>query len=145
MKPNKSLLLGLGLFLSISTVIQAQTIKKDYYPNGKVKRTFNVISKNGRRAGLVTLYENNGNISQMQVVNDSGIANGPFSAFYTKGKNKLQMFGSFKNSKVDGRIVTFHQDTGNIEVVGFYRNGKKTGKWMLYDKNGKFIKAKFYD
>ncbi|HAS46740.1 MAG TPA: hypothetical protein DCS93_40020 [Microscillaceae bacterium] len=145
MRLKKHLLFSLGLFLSISVTAQAQAVKKDYYPDGKVKRTFDVITKNGKGAGLVTLFAKNGKINQMQVVNDQGIANGPFSAFYTQGANKLQMFGSFKNSKVDGRIVTFHQDTGNIEVVGFYRNGKKAGKWMLYDKNGKFVKSKIYN
>lgn len=145
MRLNKTLFFTLGLLLCISLASKAQVAKKLYHPNGKVKMTFSIIAKNGKGAGLVTLYNKDGKKTQTQTVDDTGRGNGPFSAYYTTGKNSLQMMGFLKNSKVDGKFVTFHQSTGNIETVGQYRNSKKAGVWKFYDKNGKYLKSKSFD
>jgi antitoxin component YwqK of YwqJK toxin-antitoxin module len=36
-------------------------------------------------------------------------------------------------------------DNGNLNSIGFYKNGNKDGAWKYYDYNGNLIKEEFYD
>ena len=43
--------------------------------------------------------------------------------------------GSFKNGKMDGPWVRYH-DNGQFRTKGTFKDGKKDGPWVKYHKNG---------
>lgn len=40
--------------------------------------------------------------------------------------------------EAEGQLVkaTYHYDNGNVQQVGYFKDGKLEGKWMAYDTNG---------
>lgn len=44
---------------------------------------------------------------------------------------------------MDGRYQTFHED-GSVNISGFYENGQKQGKWLVYGRNGVIIQEDNY-
>ncbi|CAM1359257.1 Nicotinic acid mononucleotide adenyltransferase [Tenacibaculum xiamenense] len=53
--------------------------------------------------------------------------------FYKDGTVKEQ--GFFKNKKLEGTWITFDKK-GNKTAIAHYTNGKKTGKWFMWHKEG---------
>ena len=53
-------------------------------------------------------------------------------ATYYYDNGKVQQEGFFKDGKLDGIWVVFHEN-GNKKATGLYANGEKTGKWFFWN------------
>lgn len=53
--------------------------------------------------------------------------------FYKDGTVREK--GFFKNKKLEGTWLSF-DERGNKTAIAHYKNGKKTGKWFLWHKEG---------
>ena len=50
--------------------------------------------------------------------------------FYTNGE--IQQVGFFKDGKLTGQWIAFDEN-GNKKSIGEYTNGEKTGKWFFWN------------
>lgn len=61
---------------------------------------------------------------------------------YNERKQKVSE-KNYENGKLHGAYFYWYQDGHTMR--GFYRNGKETGVWTLFDQNGNEISRKVYN
>jgi|GEM_PF-2232434 len=59
--------------------------------------------------------------------------NGLIKSYYENGSLKLEE--TYVNNILEGRTIGYHIN-GRIKSIGYYNNGKKTGKWKYYSESG---------
>ena len=70
----------------------------------------------------------------------NGLLNGDYCVFNAQGDTLA--ISSFKQGT--GLIIDFYYDTGALKEKGKLINGKKEGRWVLYDEEGDVIKSSIY-
>ena len=68
------------------------------------------------------------------LVERDGIYYKKFSDVPFTGKTTGKVQGTFKNGKLEGSFVLYH-DNGQLFYKGDYRNGEKDGSWITYHDN----------
>jgi len=69
------------------------------------------------------------------LVKRDGLYYKKFSDVPFTGKITGKTTGSFKNGKLDGSWISYH-DNGQLMSKGDYKNGKSEGSWISYHDNG---------
>ncbi len=87
------------------------------------------------------IYDNNGNVISVGIVNEKGEKQGSWKNYYTK--EKLFSEGQYVNNKKTGTWKYYHKN-GGIEQTGKYRNGNPDELWKWYDNKGNLIKEEEY-
>lgn len=55
-------------------------------------------------------------------------------ATYYHDNGNVQQVGYFKDGKLDGKWTSYDAN-GNVNTIAKYTNGEKSGKWMYYSNN----------
>jgi len=92
----------------------SREMKKEYYPDGKLKAVLNY--KKGELDGLALYYYQNGNLKER--------------ANYRKGTRE--------------RVSTTYYEDGNLKEEIHYADGKREGLARLYDEDGRLIGEAVY-
>ena len=61
--------------------------------------------------------------------------------FYQNGNKWSEQF--IVNEQRNGKYA-YYFNTGEIKYLGYYKDGKKVGDWLTYNKSGTVIKTKHY-
>lgn len=126
-------------------------IRKDYYPNGRVKiegsyynnladgirREFNI---EGKIIKAYIFYK--GIMTGEGIIDINGKKQGPWKEYYNTGE--LMSSGSYSNSIRIGEW-NFYHNNGNIEQNGTYnKNGTPINEWNFYHENAALYKNEYY-
>ncbi len=65
----------------------------------------------------------------------NGKKQGPFKTYYNYKKLPIYVQGQFDNDQLNGPFKQYHEN-GQLMTQGIYENGKRTGKWVWFDKKG---------
>jgi antitoxin component YwqK of YwqJK toxin-antitoxin module len=80
------------------------------YPDGKLKSSGTIA--NGKKYGLWTHFREDGmKWSECE----------------------------FENGEAHGKVVSYHPN-GQVNYIGYFTGGEKSGSWMFYDMEGKLLK-----
>lgn len=93
-------------------------IKEIYYDNGHINR--------------VVTYNFKG-VLESNVEYKDGLEHG-VSIYYLKGNILDQQ--EFKHGQANGNFIFYYTKTGTPSVIGQYKEGKKYGIWIGFDKKG---------
>jgi len=126
-------------------------IRKEYDNNGIIKfsgpykrNTPVGIHREYSKDGEVInskIYDNNGNIIAIGIVNEKGEKQGIWENYYTS--EKLLSEGQYINNKKTG-TWKYYFINGRIEQTGKYRNGKPNELWKWHYNSGKLNKEEEY-
>ena len=111
---RKRAALTLLIFLLVAAAGCSREVKKEYYPNGKLKAELNY--KKGELEGIAKYYYQSGNLKER--------------ANYRKGKRE--------------RVSTTFHENGKVKEEITYVNGKREGITKLYNENGELISESTY-
>jgi antitoxin component YwqK of YwqJK toxin-antitoxin module len=67
--------------------------------------------------------------------------NGYWKTYHKNGK--LMSEGNFQNGLLEDTVRGYYSN-GNPKYVGIYKDGIKTGVWLIYDETGKLTENKVY-
>lgn len=126
-------------------------VRKDYYPDGKVKiaATYN---KEGKLEGVRREYLPDGTVEKSYifkngimigegVVTEKGERDGYWKEYYDDGK--LRAEGKYNKDVKEGAWKYYHPN-GIAEQEGIYRNGKPEGEWRWYYAGGQTLREENY-
>jgi uncharacterized protein len=126
-------------------------VRKDYYPDGKVKvaATYN---KEGKMEGVRREYAEDGSVEKSYIfrngimigegiVTEKGERDGFWKEYFDDGKLRAQ--GKFKKDMKEG-LWTYYHPNGNVEQEGTYFNGKPEGEWRWYYPDGQTLREENY-
>ncbi|NTW31271.1 MAG: hypothetical protein HGB12_01325 [Bacteroidetes bacterium] len=138
-----------------------------YFPNGQ--KNFEGVFKDGVKEGKWSFWKENGQEDEFEMYKYGKLINGTghksdsakvdTSKVSEKEKNKQpssNQNGAFVNwEKLKGSSAKTYNGvlyTGGFikyasygkSLVGYYRNGERTGRWIYYDKDGKVKEIKNY-
>ena len=155
MKPTKSILILLSLFLtfSFSEDLRVEIIKRYFNGNKKLLVKYKgegvdeviieriTYSKSGDtlilentldKMKMVREYYRNGQIEKEKNYKD-GELDGKWILYYENGQIRNER--NYKDGEKDGK-QTYYYENGQIEEEGNYKDGELDGKWILYYENG---------
>jgi len=126
-------------------------VRKDYYPNGKVKiaATYN---KAGQLEGVRREYTPEGNVDRSYIfrngimigegiVTEKGERDGYWKEYYNDGK--LRAEGKYNKDAREG-AWKFYYESGATEQEGMYVNSKPEGDWRWYYPEGETMREESY-
>lgn len=126
-------------------------MRKDYYPDGKVKiaATYN---KEGRLEGVRREYRDDGTVEKSYIfrngimigegiVTEKGERDGFWKEYYNDGKLKAE--GKYNKDLREGSWK-FYYENGIVEQEGAYMNGKPEGDWRWYYPGGQILREETY-
>lgn len=126
-------------------------VRKDYYPDGKVKiaATYN---KEGKLEGIRREYAEDGSIEKSYIfkngtmigegiVTEKGEKNGYWKEYYDDGK--LRAEGKYNKDKKTGNWKYYYRN-GGTEQEGAYKDGKPEGPWRWYYETGELLREENY-
>jgi antitoxin component YwqK of YwqJK toxin-antitoxin module len=126
-------------------------MRKDYYPDGKVKiaATYN---KSGQLEGVRREYLPDGTVEKSYIfrngimigegiVTEKGERDGFWKEYYDDGK--LRAEGKYNKDTREGEWRFYHRD-GSTEQEGAYANGKPEGEWRWYYPGGQLLREETY-
>ncbi|MBN1339178.1 MAG: toxin-antitoxin system YwqK family antitoxin [Bacteroidales bacterium] len=126
-------------------------IKREYYPDGKVK--IMASFKDGVAEGVRREYSEEGdiikgfvfikgNVVGEGITNDEGFRDGPWKEYYFSGALKAE--GMYDKGKRSGEWKFYHPN-GEIEQTGKYnKEGKEDGTWTWYYPEGLLQREETY-
>jgi len=123
---------------------QEYAIECDIYYNTKGYIKGDVIL--GRKEGIWTEFYDNGydkeipHIPVKKMNYSKGLLNGEYCVLNLIGDTLFTSY--FENGT--GLFSDFYYDTGQLKEKGKLVNGKKEGRWTLYDEKGGIIKSILY-
>jgi len=138
MKPTKSILILLSLFLISNCGEEVREVITDRYDNGQKK---SLVIYKGEGVDEVVVeritFNENGDIlileeplDKLKIVRE----------YYENGRTNTET--NYKDGEKNGKFLYYYEN-GQIEGEGNYKDGEKDGKYTLYYENGK-IKEKGY-
>lgn len=133
-----------------------------YYENGELKAKANF--SNGKKHGEFSKYFEDGSLEGKRNYN-MDVMEGDYIDYYAPGKLKEKgskkdgvKYGPFENYYENGNLKSkgeytkegirdgewiFNSEDGKLEKKGVFDKGKKIGKWIEVDSNGKKKKIKY--
>jgi len=133
----------------------------DYYPNG-AKKTDAEFDEKGEHTGKEITYFRNGNIRSEQATLTNGLLTGTLVNYFPNGgvKSKLTYNENIPESiecfDASGKSIytarqangvlrnrTYYPD-GILEMEGNLKDGKREGKWLVYDPMGRIVQELMY-
>jgi uncharacterized protein len=126
-------------------------VRKDYYPNGKVKiaATYN---KAGQLEGVRREYSPEGDVERSYIfrngimigegiVTEKGERDGYWKEYFNDGK--LRAEGKYNKDAREG-AWKFYYESGATEQEGTYMKGKPEGDWRWYYPEGEVMREESY-
>jgi uncharacterized protein len=126
-------------------------VRKDYYPDGKVKiaATYN---KEGKLEGVRREYSEDGNIAKSYIfrngimigegiVTEKGERDGYWKEYFNDGH--LRAEGKYNKDVREGAWKFYHEN-GAVEQEGTYYKGKPEGEWRWYYADGQLLREETY-
>jgi antitoxin component YwqK of YwqJK toxin-antitoxin module len=126
-------------------------VRKDYYPDGKVKiaATYN---KEGQLEGVRREYLPDGTVEKSYifrngimigegVVTEKGERDGYWKEYFDDGR--LRAEGKYNKDTREGPWKYYHPN-GTIEQEGVYAGGKPEGDWLWYYPGGQVLREEAY-
>lgn len=126
-------------------------VRKDYYPDGKVKvaATYN---KQGNLEGVRREYGPDGTIDKSYIfrngiligegiVTEKGERDGFWREYYDDGIVRAE--GKYEKDLKAGKWKFYHRN-GEVEQEGSYKNGKAEGDWRWYYPSGEILREESY-
>ena len=126
-------------------------VRKDYYPDGKVKiaATYN---KEGNLEGIRREYAEDGTVDKSYIfrngimigegiVTEKGERDGFWKEYYDDGT--LRAEGKYNKDKKEG-FWKFYQKNGVVEQEGNYKNGLPDGEWRWYYASEELLRDENY-
>ena len=133
-----------------------------YFPNGQ--KNFEGIFKEGVKEGKWSFWKDNGQESEFEMYKYGELINGnqkkdstqvdSTKKHTTPNQTSIpyvaweQLKGSsiktYKGSLFKGGFIKYYSTTGIKSLVGYYRNGERSGRWTFYDKKGNIKDVKNY-
>ncbi|MEQ1827862.1 MAG: hypothetical protein ABL921_18015 [Pirellula sp.] len=105
-------------------------IKRDFYPDKKVKSEIQILTNKPR---IATKDDFLSLSLATYAIDDGATPNGPFVQFFANGAVRAR--GSYVNGELDGKYETWHEN-GEKECVGAYANGQRVDSWVWRHANG---------
>lgn len=123
------------LFISFTSTVFSQKMKKEYYEDGTSLKSIGKADKDGNRIGKWVFYDRNGKLLRKgKYVNNK--KNGKWKFYYENG-NRMG-FTHYKHGEFTGKRKSYY-DTGVIKLSEKLNKGHTVGKRKHYDKNGKRV------
>lgn len=126
-------------------------LRKDYYPDGKVKiaATYN---KQGELEGIRREYAPDGTVEKSYIfrngimigegiVTEKGERDGFWKEYYHDGR--LRAEGKYSQDVKEGRWKFYHPN-GITDQEGLYVKGKPEGEWLWYYPGGQLLREESY-
>ena len=136
MKPTKSILILLSLFLISNCGDGIKDVVVEKYDDGSKK----VVERYMSKGLLMGRY-----LYQSVNYGENGELDGEWISYWEKGEVKNEE-GHYKDGKRDGKWVVYDWFDGNgILEEGNYKNGEKEGKWIYYYIVGKVWEEEYYE
>ncbi len=126
-------------------------IKKEYYPDGKVK--IEAGFKNGKAEGWRKEFDQEGKVEKAMIfskghkiaegkLNPEGFKTGYWKHYYLDGKIKSE--GTYKNGK-KVKLWKYYHPNGQLEQKGSYTDyGREDKQWVWYYEDGQLHREEFY-
>jgi antitoxin component YwqK of YwqJK toxin-antitoxin module len=131
---KKALIIFLFVMVLSAPVLGLAEMKKEYYPNGKLKAEWN--EEKGKREGIEKDYYENGKLrGECNFLN--GKPEGIGKEYYESGKLKNEW--NFENGKREG-IQKLYYESGSLEWEKNFKEDKKEGLSKIYYESGKLKK-----
>jgi len=73
------------------------------------------------------------------------LLSGLLTVSFAQSTNNATEKQVLKSEKIDGKVITYYPGTKQIMETGFYKNGKKHGQWIRYNKQGVKINEAYFD
>jgi antitoxin component YwqK of YwqJK toxin-antitoxin module len=174
MKPTKSILILLSLFLISNCGENLIEEVKERYDNGEVKvvEYYKKVGQNQKldkrgKSGKRVYYYENGQIKEERNFKD-GKNDGKFTYYYENGQIKEErhykdgrwvrkdgkFISYYENGQIweernfkDGKLggkYTYYHKNGQIKGEGNFKDDKRDGKWTYYNKDGSIDKVEEY-
>lgn len=124
------LLVVIGLFLSSFCFAGAIEVKKDYYPNGRLKKEATYV--NGKQNGYEKLYYESGNLRAYGEYLD-GKLNGIVKMYFDDGKTLKSKF-TYINGDLNGIAKEFYPD-GKVKKIIKFKDNAVIAKPEFFDDN----------
>ena len=126
-------------------------VRKDYYPDGKV-RVAATYNKQGKPEGVRREYAEDGTIAKSYIfrngimigegiVTEKGERDGFWKEYYDDGR--LRAEGKYNKDVKEGAWKFYHEN-GKIEQEGTYYKGKPEGEWHWYYPGGETLRDEVY-
>ncbi|QZT38205.1 hypothetical protein K5X82_04705 [Halosquirtibacter xylanolyticus] len=109
-----------------------------FYYNGRTKHEG--LFKGGKPNGIHNYYWNNGQMKAEETY-EEGVLSGQIKEYYKDGRIRAE--SNVVNGILDGPTVVYHNN-GRTKAKGFYKGGKKEGKWSFFDASGKLLNSTTY-
>jgi uncharacterized protein len=126
-------------------------VRKDYYPDGKIKvaATYN---KEGKMEGVRREYKEDGTIDKSYIfrngimigegiVTEKGERDGFWKEYYNDGQ--LRAEGKYNKDVKDG-AWKYYYESGAVQQEGTYYKGKPEGEWHWYFADGQTLRDENY-
>jgi antitoxin component YwqK of YwqJK toxin-antitoxin module len=131
--------------------LERTKLQKEYYDNGKLKRSGSITS-NGTAVGIYVSYDSTGVISEAVLydngfmvarglVDSLGLKQGKWQEFYFTGDLKAE--GNYQDNQKTGSWVYYHPNK-KTEQTGRYLRGKPIDTWRWYYETGSLLKEENY-
>jgi uncharacterized protein len=126
-------------------------VRKDYYPDGKVKIAAS-YNKAGQLEGVRREYSPDGSVEKSYIfrngimigegiVTEKGERDGFWKEYYDDGKIRAE--GKYNKDVREGAWKFYHEN-GATEQEGVYVNGKPEGDWRWYYMGGEVLREETY-
>jgi antitoxin component YwqK of YwqJK toxin-antitoxin module len=149
--------LFLMFFLAAFIFTSCREVKKEYYPDGKLKSI--VHYRGGKYYGKATFFYPTGD-KQLECFYKENLLQGPMISYYIYNKKKEVQ--NYDKGNLDGLSTVYYQDGGKLsettymngvlngpyleyhsenrlKIQGQYLQGFFTGKWLYFDYGGDIV------
>jgi antitoxin component YwqK of YwqJK toxin-antitoxin module len=115
-----------------------QTHFTSFYPNGKVRETYNL--KNGLKYGAYQAFHYDGQTKEYCIYED-GLENGEYISYYPNRRYLSRI--NWKEGILHGKSTYFYPN-GQPLQTGQFVDGLKDGEWIDYDMEGNISSKQTY-
>ena len=141
-----------GIKIENAPELATVEVKKEYYPNMKVKSAGTYIQ--GKKEGVHKIFDEQGNVTATKIykndieigagiISNSGKKDGDWKEYYEN--SQLKVSGRFKNDVKTGKWIYYYSN-GQMEQAGEYTSkGLPTGEWKWYYASGKLLREEIFD
>jgi len=141
MKPTKSILILLSLFLISNCGENLIEEVKERYGGGELKivEYYKKVGDNQKLVRKREYYEN-GQIKGEGNTTD-GKEDGKWTLYYENGQIWIE--GNYKDGEKNGKWTSYNEN-GQMMLEGNTKDGKSVGKWTTYNEDGSIKKVEEY-
>ena len=143
-----------GIAQTYAEEIAQLDIRKEYYPNGMVKKegVYDVI---GKENGIFKYFDEKGKIEKTEfyqhgilvaigLIDEEGKRQGYWEEYYTEPEGQLKSKGKYKDGEKIEEWKYFFTNNQLLQVGNYDKKGKPTGLWKWYYQTGKLLREESF-